>query len=142
MKERLNIFMQEEGLTAAKLAEVLDVQPSAISHLLSGRNKPSFDFLAKLFEKFPDLNEKWFMLGKGSIHKGHTPVPHVELIATTENSMKNKMNEPKPEKITPDKIEMPASIDPICEAISRKNDKTIDKIILLYSDGSFESYQK
>lgn len=142
MKERLNIFMQEEGLTAAKLAEVLDVQPSAISHLLSGRNKPSFDFLAKLFEKFPNLNEKWFMLGKGSIHKDHIPVPHVELIATKENSMKNKMDGAKSEKITCDEIEMPASIDPICEAISRKNDKTIDKIILLYSDGSFESYQK
>jgi transcriptional regulator with XRE-family HTH domain len=63
---RLNIIMKRYDLSAAQLAEKLNIQRSSISHLLSGRNKPRFDFLRKLVEVFPDIDIKWLLTGKES----------------------------------------------------------------------------
>ena len=56
MKERLQQLLQDKKLSANKLAEMLGIQPSGISHILAGRNKPSIDFVTKLLLAFPDLN--------------------------------------------------------------------------------------
>ena len=48
MKERIERILKEKSLSSNKLAEMLEVQPSGISHILSGRNKPSMDFITKL----------------------------------------------------------------------------------------------
>lgn len=69
MNARLGKFMREENITAAKLAEILQIQPSSISHLLSGRNKPNFDFIARILKMFPDLNPDWLINGDGSMHR-------------------------------------------------------------------------
>lgn len=63
MKDRLSKFIGEEQLTPGKLAEIVGVQPSSISHLLSGRNKPGFDFISNLLRRFPHLNPYWLILG-------------------------------------------------------------------------------
>ena len=67
MKERLQQLLQDKKLSANKLAEMLGIQPSGISHILAGRNKPSIDFVTKLLLAFPDLNPDWFILGTGSM---------------------------------------------------------------------------
>lgn len=69
MKERLSEFLQRERLTAVKFAEIMEVQPSSISHLLSGRNKPNFDFISRILLRFPRLNPEWFINGIGDIYK-------------------------------------------------------------------------
>lgn len=69
MKERLDKFIKNEGLTPARFAEIMAVQPSSISHILGGRNKPSFDFIEKMLLRFPRLNPDWLILGKGSIYR-------------------------------------------------------------------------
>ncbi len=56
MEEKLRRLMKHEGLNSTRLAEILGIQASGISHIMSGRNKPSFDFLLKLLQKFPQLN--------------------------------------------------------------------------------------
>lgn len=53
MRERLSKFIEMERLTSSRLAEILGVQPSNISHILGGRNKPSFEFIEKLLLRFP-----------------------------------------------------------------------------------------
>ncbi len=53
MKDQLNKLLNHYGLSANKLADAIGVQPSSISHILSGRNKPSFDFIISLIEKYP-----------------------------------------------------------------------------------------
>lgn len=70
MNKRLEQFMKAEGLTSAKLAEILSVQPSSISHLLAGRNKPNFDFISNLLSMFPHLNIKWIINGDGDMYLG------------------------------------------------------------------------
>ena len=69
MKTRLSLFLESEKLTNSKLAEIISVQASSISHITSGRNKPGFDFLAKILQAFPDLSPDWLLLGKGEMYR-------------------------------------------------------------------------
>ena len=69
MNTRLQQFLTIENLTPARLADILGVQRSGMSHILSGRNKPGYDFIFKLCTKFPHLNANWFITGKGKPYK-------------------------------------------------------------------------
>lgn len=69
MKDRLQQLLADKALTANKLAEMLEVQPSGISHILAGRNKPSIDFVTKLLTVFPDINPDWFILGAAPMYR-------------------------------------------------------------------------
>ncbi len=61
MNEKLRILMQNENLTASKLAEILEVKPAAVSHILSGRNNPSFELMCKIVNRFPHINPYWLL---------------------------------------------------------------------------------
>ncbi len=65
MKDRIEHIMRSKNLTATQLADLLNVQRSGISHIISGRNKPSLDFIMKLKETFPEFNLDWLIFGKG-----------------------------------------------------------------------------
>jgi transcriptional regulator with XRE-family HTH domain len=67
MNNRIGLLLKVKDVTASKFAEMIGVQPSNISHILSGRNKPSLDFITKVIETFPDINLEWLMFGKGSM---------------------------------------------------------------------------
>ena len=69
MNRRLQQFLELENLSPARLADMLGVQRSGVSHILSGRNKPGFDFIQKLLTKFPSLSADWFLTGKGKPYK-------------------------------------------------------------------------
>ena len=65
MHDRLKQFLTMEGLSPARFAEVMGIQRSGISHLLSGRNNPSLDFVKKLKETFPEYTLDWIVFGEG-----------------------------------------------------------------------------
>lgn len=65
MKDRIAHIIRAKNLTAAEFAVRLGVQPSNVSHLLSGRNNPSLDFVKKLKETFPEYNLDWLIMGTG-----------------------------------------------------------------------------
>ncbi|MCF0173509.1 MAG: helix-turn-helix transcriptional regulator, partial [Bacteroidales bacterium] len=69
MEERLKLFLAMEGISPAILADRLGVQRSNISHLLAGRNKPSFEFINKLLVEYPKINPDWLILGKGKAYR-------------------------------------------------------------------------
>jgi transcriptional regulator with XRE-family HTH domain len=69
MKERLLEFLRAENKSSAQLAEEIGVQPSGISHILSGRNNPSLDFVLKMLEKYQFVSTDWLLFGKGSMYK-------------------------------------------------------------------------
>ncbi len=105
--------MESEGLTSTELAAKLNIQKSSISHLLSGRNKPGFDFLSKFVRVFPDINIKWLLTGEGEMK---TPTP---LYREETNEEETKSNH----KIQGEKEE---------EQI------IINELIKIYEDGTFE----
>lgn len=69
MREKLLNLMKAEQLTASKLAELLGIQPSGISHILGGRNKPSFDLVQKILRRFPQVNPDWLLLDQGEMYR-------------------------------------------------------------------------
>jgi len=68
LEERLLKLLDTEQLSSSKFADVIGVQRSSVSHILSGRNKPSFDFLQKTLKAFPYLNADWLILGEGKMY--------------------------------------------------------------------------
>lgn len=69
MKERLLQLLDMEHLTPSKFADLIGVQRSSVSHILSGRNKPSYDFLHKTLTTFPGLKADWLMMGEGHMYE-------------------------------------------------------------------------
>ena len=65
MYKRLKNWMESEGLKPSVLADTIGVNRATISHILSGRNKPSIDFLQKLLSAYPNLNANWLIIGIG-----------------------------------------------------------------------------
>ena len=67
IKDRLAHILRAKNLTATQFAELMQIQPSNVSHLLNGRNNPSLDFLIKLKEVFPEYSFDWIIMGKKPI---------------------------------------------------------------------------
>lgn len=139
MQERLSLLLKENKMTAVRFAEIMGVQASSISHLLSGRNKPNFDFIVKLLERFPEINPDWFILGKGDMFRVSQRVstdstdssasffktdPEFTFAQEQEN------REPRPEN----------KRGPISMLPKSFSNKTIHQVIILYNDDTFSIY--
>lgn len=71
MVTRILKLLKEENLTASQFADLIDVQRSSMSHILSGRNNPSLDFVHKTLKAFPNVNTDWLMSGVGEMYKNN-----------------------------------------------------------------------
>jgi len=75
MDKRLQQFLDAENISQAQLAETLGVARAGISHILSGRNKPGFDFLEAMATRFPQISMDWLLTGKGRMYKDSPATP-------------------------------------------------------------------
>ena len=64
---RLDVLMSHYGMTAAAFSDKIGIQRSSVSHLLSGRNKPSLDFILKIIASFPEVDLYWLITGAGNL---------------------------------------------------------------------------
>ncbi|MGM0375216.1 MAG: helix-turn-helix domain-containing protein [Bacteroidota bacterium] len=71
MQERLQEILEKEHLTPARFAELIGVQRSSVSHILSGRNNPSLDFLRKILLHLEHINPDWLISGRGPYKRNH-----------------------------------------------------------------------
>ncbi len=116
MEHRIKQLMDQENLTASKFAETIGAQRSSISHILSGRNKPSLELINKILDRYPDLNTDWLLLGKGDMYGAPTAKEQGEEHPNYAFEKESKGgSETEPRKV------------PV-------------KIVILYSDQSFEEY--
>ncbi|MEM9000999.1 MAG: helix-turn-helix transcriptional regulator [Bacteroidota bacterium] len=69
MVQRLKKILHHYQLSAATFADRIGIQRSSMSHILSGRNRPSLDFVKKLVETFPEVDLYWLLYGKGRFPK-------------------------------------------------------------------------
>jgi transcriptional regulator with XRE-family HTH domain len=127
MKERIQSLLREKNLSAVKLAEILEVQPSSISHLISGRNNPNFDFIAKVLTRFPEIDPDWFVLGKGKMFRESSE----SVISEKELSLP---------AFDRDLFSPPPAAPRKGGETPRDREKSVEKIILLYSDRTFSVY--
>ena len=141
IKDRIAHIIRAKNLTATQFAEMMQIQPSNVSHLLSGRNKPSLDFLIKLKDVFPEYSFDWIILGKKPItiseryheNKDDTPTSiDMELKPMSENYVGDIFNIVEEEKIEP-AIETKDIVD-----IERP--KQVRQIIYMYDDNTFDIF--
>ena len=132
MESRIQKLIGAENLSPTKFADVIGVQRSAISHILSGRNKPSFDLIQKILTKFPRVSSEWLLMGRGEMYKT-TIQQRLFDVDLKPNEVKNEVKQPViQENIT--------NILATKEPEIRVNESSIERIIIFYSDKSFKEY--
>ena len=68
MINRINLILRAKNITAKQFAEEIGIQPSGMSHILSGRNNPSLEFVSKVIRRYPEIDANWLLLGKGQMY--------------------------------------------------------------------------
>jgi hypothetical protein len=115
------------------------VQRSSISHLISGRNKPSLEFIQKILSRFPEVNTEWLLNGFGEMLKdGSSPVTGSLQFETSSGGMEEIVGKPEESAPEPVKRESPR-ISPKKKTVESE-DREVEKIIYLYKDKTFREY--
>lgn len=144
MKTRIDSFIKAEGLSSSKLADMLGVQPSSISHLLAGRNKPGFDFIYKILQRFPLLNPDWLILGSGDMYRTKSSTTGEQfarqpILTETKNSPKIEQNSDINRLILTDSVTTEIdSKQP--ESIKPQNQRSVERIVIFYDNKTFKEY--
>ncbi|OUS00928.1 transcriptional regulator [Flavobacteriales bacterium 33_180_T64] len=118
--KRLQKVIDFYGESASSFAEKIGVQRSSISHILSGRNKPSLDFVLKVLSSFPEVELYWLMKGKGNFPA--------------------EKKETRKEEISKEKKHLISKTPQISQA-AKSEDKTIERIVIFYTDGTFKNFE-
>jgi transcriptional regulator with XRE-family HTH domain len=118
--DRLQYLMKLHNLSASAFADKINVQRSSISHILSGRNKPSLELMQKVLAAFPKVNADWLILG-------NTSAEQVSIEVKKENPV---VNTPQPEKT----FSTPTP--------TTHSGKQVKKVVIFYTDNTFEEIIK
>lgn len=138
--KRLEIVLDYYNLSASAFADKINVQRSSLSHLLSGRNKPSLDFIIKVIEVFPEVDLYWILNGKGSF-----PKTDKQMAVELTNPVKEIRNK-NSSTIIEHELDL-FSTTPLHtkKATASLNGNTttqqIERIVIFYTDGTFKNYQ-
>lgn len=139
--KRLEIILDYYNINASTFADKIGVQRSSLSHLLSGRNKPSLDFILKILEEYPDVDLYWILNGKGNFPKNRDTDQVVENNATPEL----KLNHTTPTTVS--------SIPENLFSQNKNNEESlpnveseiiygdVEKIVFFYKDGTFKIFK-
>ena len=130
MIERIFELLTLKKLSPTQFADEIGIQRSGISHLVSGRNKPSLEFILKVLNRYPEVNAEWLLLGKGS------------LIAEA-----NHLEELEPKNTLPlfEECNIKGNLADQKVIKKKKNadaEKDVDKLIVLYKDRTFREYKQ
>lgn len=144
LNQKIKQILAEKQLSPSYFADEIGVQRSSISHILSGRNKPSFEIIQKIVKRFPDLGYEWLMDDTNTIPmpKGGSSLPNQHSFSQqTGTDMDDELVEYKKAMLS----------DKSTKAIlngksngfmvnSSMNGKTVERILIFYSDKSFAEY--
>ena len=153
MKERIIEFLRRENKTSSQFAEEIGVQPSSISHIISGRNNPSLDFVLKMLQRYRDINSDWLLFGTGPMRRSEESVE-----ITGETSSDAVKSLPFEGLFAPGSGKAPESGTRAADLRAERDgdrgdgkgsqgasapvpgERVISRVLLFYSDRSFEEY--
>ena len=155
MREKLQLLMNAENLTGSKLAEYLGIQPSSISHILGGRNKPSLDFVQKILQRYPRINPDWLLLDSDEMYRADSsPASSVATSAELQFSESASMaesatqaepsaaeNHSSPADDTAQAPSTPSNIVDTIAPLVAPHSRGVKRIIVMFDDHTFESYE-
>ncbi|MBR6457568.1 MAG: helix-turn-helix transcriptional regulator [Bacteroidales bacterium] len=146
MNLRLQQFINAENITQSEFADTIGVARGSISHILSGRNKPSFDLIEKMAVCYPALNIEWLITGKGKMYKNHaTVVQEGDLFDFSDeeydaNQEDYSIDEAKETMagMTPIRVKSPKATALNRKLQPAKNQRIISRILVFFDDGTFQ----
>lgn len=133
--KRLQKVIQYYELTSSAFADKIGVQRSSISHLLSGRNKPSLDFILKILKEFPEVELYWLLNGRGSFPKNE---PELSVAETRNQKLEKQTSLPfnALPNVKENSIQEHKEVDR--SFVSESED--IERIVVFYKNGTFKNY--
>lgn len=159
MKDRIKLIMNNEQLSPSAFADKLQLGRAVISHILNGRNNPSLDVVTRILSKIDYINPDWLITGKGNMYKpgynGQTSAGEIftlhqdsfvnaqpDLFSQNLISQPNTKNETeyKKENIVQEAENEAESIFTQQVIYKKAPDRKISKIIIYYSDNTFETF--
>lgn len=152
--------MQAKNITAKQFAEEIGIQPSGMSHILSGRNNPSLDFVNKVLRRFPEIDANWLVLGKGEMYMSSPgakppvspiaplPVEPPTLFADTPEETHeaeaeehlDELTEESPMKVAEDGIRYAPTYIASAPTPAKDSSREVVRMLLIYSDNTFTEY--
>ena len=162
LNSRVQKIINYSELSLSEFADEIGVQRSNISHVLSGRNKPSLDFLMKIKDRFPEIQWEWLIEGKGAMissenEAASTPSSYLleeskinddEPIITGLFSIPSQQEEVKSEISEPIQYNIVENTPEISENKNISEAETpaekgssIKKIVFFYENGKFEVFE-
>ena len=141
MKDRIKKIIESENISYSKFADIIGIQRSGVSHILSGRNNPSLEVVQKILESFDYINTDWLLFGKGEMKKYDKQVnifdevPDNQVI-TEEKSDTEEINLKSEEKPENDKEDDHLIDSPDVKIKSNK----IERIIIFFNNDKFKEY--
>ncbi|MEI6434529.1 MAG: helix-turn-helix transcriptional regulator [Bacteroidota bacterium] len=132
MVDRILELLKEKNLTPSQFADEIGIQRSGMSHLLSGRNKPSLEFIMKILKRYPDVKADWLLYGTNEVEAEIEPAP----VQTVQKEVTlfdiPETVEPKPENRQTPKGQVTRK---------EKQEKKVEKIVIFYDDKTFREYE-
>ncbi len=147
--KRLKKVLEYYQLSASSFAEKIQVQRSSISHLLSGRNKPSLDFVLKVLKEFKEVELYWLLNGEGNFPKEEKKTDFPTTLFSENPKIESKSNNPIIAKSNPQNTisENPNSQKSSSENLEKEiisnpnfSKSEIERIVVFYKNGSFKNY--
>ena len=78
--------MEYAGVSPKRFAEILGIERSNVSHIMSGRNNPSLTVVQKILKNFPDISSDWLLFGEGNMLKANATANNVAAANATANN--------------------------------------------------------
>jgi transcriptional regulator with XRE-family HTH domain len=126
--DRIKQLMHNNELSAAAFADIIGVQRSSISHILSERNKPSLDFILKILHAYPSVSSEWLLKGTDS---QNTPIPDTFQEEKVITSQEPEATDTKP-------ISRSTSLEDTGH--TKTSSKDVERVIVCYKDGTSSTY--
>ncbi len=142
MVERIKKIIEKENSNPSLFADRIGISRGTMNHILNGRNNPSLDVITKILATFPHVNTEWLMFGTGPLYKGDKAFLQPSLfddIPVKQDKLPEKNEYRKEIEVNiPEKTTNKAEIEEI--RLPKNTSKIVDKIIIYYSDNTFENF--
>ncbi|WP_187260529.1 helix-turn-helix domain-containing protein [Pontibacter beigongshangensis] len=140
MIDRIKQLMEDKELSSTQFADGVEVPRAVISHILSGRNKPSLDVMLKILAAHRDVSMSWLLLGDGEMY---SPEPSPPAASQVEKESLFKQQEhiafPGQQKQSLENVQLEKGVKEVTGR-SKPSVKEIERIVYFYSDKTFETF--
>lgn len=145
--------MEYKGISPSELADSIGVQRSNVTHVLKARNKPSFQFIEKMLQIYPELNAKWLILGTGTMvdspAKSKTlfdqlaeppGLPEQKTAKTEEKPLITDTKPPETRDISSPPVADKTAMDHEVQDQFFSSEKPVERLIVFFKDQTFKVY--